>query len=173
MTNRKRLLCSCSSVCDKHYTMFRQAFLRMLPFSGLENKNKYLSSKIDLLFFKIFSIKINKLLHAFEPIVEAILPLWLTYLEDMHSARINSFFRCPKTLTSHFSTGIIRNHSVSNDDLSNRWDETMRNRHVTYREIEATLGILSTLHEHLKKKIWLRWIPHNLSIVKKINQSER
>ena len=45
--------------------------------------------------------------------------------------------------------------------------------HVTYREIETTLGISraslhSILHEHLTvKKICSRWIPHNLSIVKK------
>ena len=49
--------------------------------------------------------------------------------------------------------------------------------HVTYREIETTLGICGTsihskLHEHLtvKKKSCLRWIPYNLSIAQK-NQS--
>ena len=43
-----------------------------------------------------------------------------------------------------------------------------QDRHVTYREIETTLGISGTsihsiLHELLsvKKKICLRWIPHN------------
>ena len=42
--------------------------------------------------------------------------------------------------------------------------------HVTYREIETTLGISGTsihsiLHEHLTvKKICLRWIPDNLPI---------
>ena len=46
-------------------------------------------------------------------------------------------------------------------------------RHVTYREIETTLDISGTsihsiLHEHLTvKKIYSRWIPHNLSIVQK------
>ena len=45
--------------------------------------------------------------------------------------------------------------------------------HVSYREIETTLGINGTsihsiLHEHLTvKKIFSRWIPHNLSIVQK------
>ena len=45
--------------------------------------------------------------------------------------------------------------------------------HVTYREIETTLGISETsihsiLHEHLTvKKIGSRWIPHNLSIAQK------
>ena len=54
----------------------------------------------------------------------------------------------------------------------------LQDRHVTYREIESTLGISGTsmhsiLHEHLiVKKICLRWIPHNLSIAQK-NQSIR
>ena len=44
----------------------------------------------------------------------------------------------------------------------------MQDRHVTYREIEASLNISSTsinsiLHEHLiVKKMCSRWIPHNL-----------
>ena len=54
----------------------------------------------------------------------------------------------------------------------------LQDRHVTYREIETTLGISGTsihsiLHEHLTvKKICSRWIPHNLSIAQK-NQSIR
>lgn len=49
----------------------------------------------------------------------------------------------------------------------------MRDRHVTYREIEASLGISNTsvykiLHEHLAvKKLCSRWIPHNLTIAQK------
>ena len=49
----------------------------------------------------------------------------------------------------------------------------MRDRHVTYREIGASLGIASTsihsiLHEHLAvKQICSRWIPHNLTIAQK------
>ena len=49
----------------------------------------------------------------------------------------------------------------------------MQDRHVTYREIEAFLGISSTsihsiLHKHLAvKKISSRWIPHNLIIAQK------
>ena len=45
----------------------------------------------------------------------------------------------------------------------------LQDHHVTYREIETTLGISGTnihaiLHEHLTvKKICLRWIPHNRS----------
>ena len=49
----------------------------------------------------------------------------------------------------------------------------LQDRHVTYRQIETTLGISKTsihaiLHEHLTvKKISSLWIPHNLSIAKK------
>jgi hypothetical protein len=49
----------------------------------------------------------------------------------------------------------------------------MQDHHVTYREIEASLGISITsihkiLHEHLAvKKIYSRWIPHNLTIAQK------
>ena len=49
----------------------------------------------------------------------------------------------------------------------------MQDRYVTYREIEASLGISSTsinsiLHEHLAvKKICSRWISHNFTIVQK------
>ena len=46
-------------------------------------------------------------------------------------------------------------------------------RHVTYRDIETTLGITGTsihsiLHKHLTvKKICSCWLPHNLSIAQK------
>ena len=49
----------------------------------------------------------------------------------------------------------------------------LQDRHVTYREIETTLGISKTsihsiLHEHLTvKKICSRWIPHNFSNAQK------
>ena len=52
----------------------------------------------------------------------------------------------------------------------------LHDRHVTYCEIETTLGISgisihSILHEHLTvKKICSHWMPHNLSIAQK-NQS--
>jgi len=48
-----------------------------------------------------------------------------------------------------------------------------QDRHVTYREIEASLDISMTsiykiLHEHLAvKKICSCWIPHNLTIAQK------
>ena len=49
----------------------------------------------------------------------------------------------------------------------------LQDRHVTYHEKEASLGISGTsihsiLHKHLTvKKICSRWIPHNLSITQK------
>lgn len=49
----------------------------------------------------------------------------------------------------------------------------MQDRHVTYCEIEAALGISSTsihkiLHDHLAvKKVCSRWIPHNLTKAQK------
>ena len=57
----------------------------------------------------------------------------------------------------------------------------LQDRHVTYHEIETTLGISETsihsiLHEHLSVKyICSRWILHNLSITQKksINQSNK
>ena len=68
-------------------------------------------------------------MHAFESIVEALMTLGLRDLQDMHSERINRFFRCRKTLTSHFiflRTGIKRTHPVPSqdytaDDSSNPW----------------------------------------------------
>ena len=71
--------------------------------SELQNKNKYYSSKIALLFFKIFPpLRSYTLLHSFEPILEALLPLCWRYHQNMHSERIDPFFRRRKTLTSHF-----------------------------------------------------------------------
>ena len=49
----------------------------------------------------------------------------------------------------------------------------LQDRHVTYREIEASLGISSNsipliLHEHLAvKNTSSRWMPHNLIIAQK------
>ena len=55
----------------------------------------------------------------------------------------------------------------------------LQDRHMSYREIETTLGISETrihliLHDYLNvKKICSRWMPHNMSISQKnsINQS--
>ena len=63
----------------------------------------------------------------------------------------------------------------SNSVVAPETIDTMRqlifhDHHVTYREIETTLGISassthSILHAHLTvKKFFSRWIPHNLSI---------
>ena len=57
----------------------------------------------------------------------------------------------------------------------------LQDRHVTYSEIQTTLGISGTsihsiLHEHLTvKNIFSRWIPHYLLIVQKklISQSDK
>ena len=54
----------------------------------------------------------------------------------------------------------------------------LQDRHVTYREIDTTLGISRTtiysiLHEHLTvKSICSRWIPHNLSIAQKMAHAD-
>ena len=46
-------------------------------------KNSNLSSKIALLFFKVFSFMIYTLLHAFEPCVIAFFPFRLRHLKNM------------------------------------------------------------------------------------------
>ena len=48
------------------------------------------------MFFKIFPITMYTILHAFEPIVETLLPLWWRDLQNMHAERTNCFFRCWK-----------------------------------------------------------------------------
>ena len=62
----------------------------------LENKNKYQSSTIALLFFKLFPIEIYRLLHVFEPIVEVFSPLWLIdffeRLTNCVESNANKFF---------------------------------------------------------------------------------
>ena len=75
----------------------------------------------------------------------------------------------------HFKTNfvkVIRKSIVVPETIGAR-QLILSDRHVTYREIEATLGISwtsihSILQEHLTvKKICSRWILHNLSIVQK------
>ena len=66
-----------------------QAYTRIAFYiSGLENKINY--------FFKIFPIKIYTLLHAFEPIAEALLSLWLIdffeRLTNCVGSNANKFF---------------------------------------------------------------------------------
>ena len=69
----------------------------------------------------------------------------------------------------HFKTNFVK--VVQNQLLFQK--QIFQDRHMTYREIETTLGtsginIHSILHEHLTvKKICSHWIPHNLSIAQK------
>ena len=81
----------------------------------------------------------------------------------------------------HFKTNFVK--VVQNQLLFRKTIDAVRQLilqdfHVTYCEIETTLGINgiqhnSILHEHLTvKKICLRWMAHNLSIAQK-NQSIR
>jgi [histone H3]-lysine36 N-dimethyltransferase SETMAR len=84
----------------------------------------------------------------------------------------NEFSRGRRSLTDEFREG--RPKSVVVPQNIDAVEKMIReDRHVTYREIEATLGISMTsihkiLHEHLAvKKICSRWIPHNLTIAQK------
>ena len=77
-----------------------------------------------------------------------------------------------RSLTDKFREG--RPKSVVVPENIDAVEKMIReDRHVTYREIEATLGISMTsihkiLHEHLAvKKICSRWIPHNLKDAQK------
>lgn len=92
-----------------------------------------------------------------------------------------------KTTVYHWFSEFNRGRSVLTDEVKEGRPKSvvvpqnidavreliMQDRHVTYREIEASLGISMTsiykiLHEHLAvKKICSRWIPHNLRIDQK------
>ena len=78
------------------------------------------------------------------------------------------FNRGHHSLTDEFRKG--RSKSVVGLENINAVQKLiMQDRHVTYCEMEATLDMNSTsiykiLHEHLAvKKIYSRWIPHNLT----------
>ena len=80
----------------------------------------------------------------------------------------NEFNRGRHSLSDEFRK--YRSKSVVGPENINTVQKLiMQDRHVTYCEIEATLGISSTskyiiLHAHLAvKKICSRWIPHNLT----------
>ena len=80
----------------------------------------------------------------------------------------NEFNRGRHSLTDEFHKG--RPKSVAGPENINAVQKLMmQNRHLTYCEIEATVGISSTsiykiLHKHLAvKKICSRWIPHNMT----------
>lgn len=55
----------------------------------------------NLIFFKIFPIKVYTLSHEVEQIFDAFLPFWF-YLWKMHSEFRNHFFRCRSLFTSQF-----------------------------------------------------------------------
>ena len=83
----------------------------------------------------------------------------------------NEFNRDHHSLSDKFRKG--RPKSVTFSYINAVQKLIMQDRHVTYCEIEATLGISSTsiykiLHGHLAvKKIYSRWIPHNLTKAQK------
>lgn len=84
----------------------------------------------------------------------------------------NEFDRGRSSLQDQFREGRPKS-VVLPENIDAVRELIMEDRHVTYHEIEATLGISSTsvykiLHEHLAvKKICSRWIPHNLTEAQK------
>ncbi|CAK9815952.1 Histone-lysine N-methyltransferase SETMAR [Anthophora plagiata] len=80
----------------------------------------------------------------------------------------SEFNRGRHSLTDEFKEGRPKSVVVPQNIDAVR-ELVMQDRHLTYREIEASLGITMTsihkiLHEHLAmKKICSRWIPHNLT----------
>ena len=84
----------------------------------------------------------------------------------------NEFNRGRRSLNDEFREGRPKT-AVVPENIDAVRELIMQDRHVTYREIEASLGISGTsihsiLHQHLTvKKISSRWIPHNLSIAQK------
>ena len=84
----------------------------------------------------------------------------------------NDFIRGHYSLTDEFRKGCTKS-VVRPENINAVQKLIMQDRHVTYCEIEATLGISSTsiykiLHEHLAvKNTCSRWISHNLTKVHK------
>jgi len=84
----------------------------------------------------------------------------------------NEFNRGRSSLNDEFREGRPKT-SVVPENIDAVRELIMQDRHVTYREIEASLGISPTsihsiLHKHLTvKKVCCRWIPHNLTIAQK------
>ena len=93
--------------------------------------------------------------------------------EAPHKATIcrwfNEFNRGRSSLTDEPPEGRPKSAAVP-ENIDAVRELIMQDRHVTYREIQASLGvglccIQTILHEHLAvKKICSRWIPHNLTI---------
>nr|XP_040572510.1 histone-lysine N-methyltransferase SETMAR-like [Lepeophtheirus salmonis] len=84
----------------------------------------------------------------------------------------NEFNRGRSSLKDKFRKGRPKT-AVVPENIDPVREVIMQDHHVTYREIEASLGISSTsihltLHVHLAvKKLCSRWIPHNLAIAQK------
>lgn len=84
----------------------------------------------------------------------------------------SGFNRGRRSLTDEFKEGRPKTVVVPENIEAVR-EVITQDRHVTYREIGASLGLSMTsihkiLHEHLVvKKICSRWIPHNLTIAQK------
>lgn len=84
----------------------------------------------------------------------------------------NEFNRGRRSLNDEFRGGRPKS-AVVPENIDAVRELIVQDRHVTYREIEASLGISTTsihsiLHEHLAvKKVCCRWIPHNLTIAQK------
>lgn len=84
----------------------------------------------------------------------------------------NEFNRGRRSLQDEFREGRPKSVVVP-ENIDAVCELIKQDRHVTYREIEASLGISMTsinkiLHEHLiVKKICSRWIPHNLTNAQK------
>lgn len=84
----------------------------------------------------------------------------------------NEFKRGRSSFTDEFREGRPKS-AVLPENIDAVRELVMEDRHVTYREIAASLGISMTsihsiLHEHLAvKKVCSRWIPHNLTIAQK------
>lgn len=84
----------------------------------------------------------------------------------------NEFSRGRRSLQDEFREGRPKS-AFSPKDIDKVNELIKEDRHVTYDEIEASLGISRTavskiLHEHLAvKKVCSRWIPHNLTIAQK------
>lgn len=97
-------------------------------------------------------------------------------VESPHLATVkrwyNEFLRGRQSLQDEFREGRPKTVVVPETVDAVR-QLIIQDRHVTYREIEASLAISGTsihsiLHEHLVvKKICSRWIPHKLTIAQK------
>lgn len=68
--------------------------------------------KMALLFFKIFALMINTLLHSFKPFVIAVFPFLSRHLKNMVFGRFNCFFGARKSLTTQFTFDIREQEEV-------------------------------------------------------------